>query len=115
MAKRKQITVYLNTKDFGGDDIAHTEVSTYKRSLADIYFLEDEDGKDFHYCIHWGNQAWDENMFEEELDAVRYVCREEGLCDKYGRIRLRLGYYANSDAGAITWRDDIENLNLVTL
>lgn len=113
MAKRKQITVYINTKDNGGDDIAHTEVSTYKESLADIYFLEDKDGDDFHYCVAWGwgPTTFDGEQFDTELEALRHVCRKAGLTDRYKTIRLCHGYYANSERGAITF-DGNESINL---
>ena len=113
MAKR-QITVYINTKDNGGDDLQHTEVKTYHETLASIYFLEDEDGHGFHYCIAWGWEpaTFDAKVFDTELEALRYVCHRSGLADKYDYIRLRQGYYANSEAGAITYRDNIECINL---
>lgn len=98
---KKQLTIYIESKDCGGDDICHTDVKTYKRTLASIYFLEDEDGQDFHYNICWGNGAWDEEQFKEELDAVRYVCKECGLLDEYKSLPLRYGYYCNSEAGFI--------------
>ena len=101
MKKRKQITVYLNSKDDSRGDRTH--LTTYKHGLADIYFLEDEDCKGFHYYINWGRLGydWDENCFDTELEAIRYVC-DKRLFGKYENVRLRYGLYWNSERGAVT-------------
>ena len=105
MAKRKQITVYLNSKDDMWGD--RSVLTTYKHDLADIYFLEDEDGHDFHYCINWGwnGYDWDECRFKTETEAIKYVCQKK-LADKYESIRLRCGQYWNSENGAVTGCQD---------
>lgn len=99
MAKRKQITVYLNSIDDSQGD--RTCLTTYKETLADIHFLEDEDGKDFHYYIDWCDGSWDERHFDKELDAIKYVCKNL-FSDKYENVRLRYGNYWNSERGAVT-------------
>ena len=105
---KKQLIIYIESKDAGGDDVCHTDVKTYKETLASIYFLEDEDGHDFHYCVYWGNGAWDDKLFKNELDAVRYVCKECGLMDNYKSLPLRYGYYCNSESGFIRFDGPID-------
>lgn len=100
---KKQLKITLESRDNRGYDVSHTDVTTYKGTLASIYFLEDEDGHDFHYCIEWNNGAWAEKRFKEELDAVCYVCKECGLMDNYKRLPLHYGNYWNSEAGFISF------------
>jgi hypothetical protein len=106
MAKRKEITVYLNSRD------GATVLSTYKRELAEIYFLEDDDCKGFSYHIHYGSSCWDEKTFKNEIDAVKYICK--GLLDsKYDSIRLRYGNYSNSEVGFVRgWENGVIRFDL---
>ena len=99
MAKRKQITVYLNT---GADN--ETILSTYKGIQANVYFLEDKDGHGFHYNVCYG-VYWDSEVFDSELDAIKQVCRKR-FGDKYETIVLRHGNYSNSERGFVRgWID----------
>jgi len=98
---KKQLRITLESRDNRGHDVSHTDVTTYKGTLASIYFLEDEDGQDFHYCICWDRGSWAEEQFKEELDAVCFVCKECGLMDKYEHLPLHYGNYWNSEVGFI--------------
>lgn len=114
--KRKQITLYLYTRcENEVSDIDHTVVRTYKKELAEIYFL-DEGKEGFRYNVCWDGYAWSEPTFETEMEALRFICEVTGLKEQYETIRLRYGFrygdYTNSEWGAVTWRDDIEQLNL---
>jgi len=104
----KKLTITLESRDGRGDDISHTDVTTYKNTLASIYFLEDEDGKDLHYCIQWNGYAWDEETFKTELEAVHHVCKQCGLMDKYDHLPLRYGMYWNSEEGFVKFDREID-------
>lgn len=105
---KKQLKITLESRDNRGYDVSHTDVTTYKGTLASIYFLEDEDGHDFHYCILWGLGAWDEEMFKTELEAVHHVCKQCGLLEKYDSLPLRYGMYWNSEDGAVRFDKPID-------
>jgi hypothetical protein len=107
--KRKQITVRIESRE-DHDEITYTRVSIYNSHLADIYFLEEPEG--YRYCIDYGYGCWDRETYETELDAVRRVVRHYGLNGSYHNIPVRMGYYCNSESGAITYRDNIQAVNL---
>ena len=112
MAKRKQVTVYLNSKEDSQGN--RTVLSTYKQELADIHFLEDEGGHDFHYYINlaWNGYDWDKHRFKTEMEAIKYVCQKR-LGDKYESVRLRYGNYWNSESSAVTgWKDGAKHFAL---
>ena len=109
MAKRK-IQVRLTTKQDQGIDYTH--VSCAKGILGGIYFLEDDDYH-FRYSIQKSNGWWYEKTFETELEAIRYLVQDSFLMNwNYDIIGIKLGYYSNSERGAITYRDNIQNINL---
>jgi hypothetical protein len=115
MAKRKHLTLYVESKeDCGGT--SYTLVKTYKEEIAAIYFLEDEDCTGFYYYITYNIDVYSpcffEEKFETELEAIRFICEQEGLTKKYKNLKVRLRGYWNSEVGAITYRDNIETLNL---
>lgn len=102
----KKLTIRVESRE-GTDGVSCTEVRTYNDTLARIYFLEDEDGHGFHYCIQW-DWGWDENEFTTELAAVAYICDKCGFMAKYDSLPLRYGYYSNSEDGAIRFDKDID-------
>lgn len=107
--KRKQITIRIESRE-DRDQLTYTRVSIYNSHLADIYFLEEREG--YRYCIDYGFGCWDREHFETELEAVRRIVGHYGLKGSYQNIPVRMGYYCNSESGAITWRDNIESVNL---
>lgn len=113
--KRKHLTIYIESKDDCGGT-SYTLVKTYKEEIAAIYFLEDENCTDFYYYITYNIDVYSpcflEEKFKTEIDAIRFICRKEGLTEKYENLKLRLGTYWNSEVGAITYEDNIETLNL---
>lgn len=109
MAKSK-IQVRLTTKQDQGIDYTH--VSCAKGILGGIYFLEDDDYH-FRYSIQMTNGWWYDKTFETELEAVRYLVKNSFLMNwNYDVISIKLGFYSNSERGAITFRDNIQNINL---
>lgn len=104
----KKLTITLESRDGRGDDVSHTDVTTYNDTLASIYFLEDEDGHDFHYNILWDVAGWDEEIFKTELEAVHHVCKQCGLMDKYDSLPLRYGNYWNSEDGFVKFDKPID-------
>jgi hypothetical protein len=108
MNKRKKITVMVESKDdaFG---TPRTIVRTYNQVLGEIYFLED-DNYDFKYFVvkYCNPTSFYEESFDTELEAVKFICQEEGLTGKYESIPLRYGFYANSESGAISFQKPID-------
>lgn len=110
MAKN-EIKVRISTKyDF---DFPFTLVRCAKGILGGIYFLEKEDMSGFAYHIQMQNGYWYIDTFETELDAIKYLVQNSFLMNwGYKMIKLTLWGYENSESGAITYRDNIENINL---
>lgn len=109
MAKRK-IQVRLRTKQDQGID--YTDVSCAKGLLGGIYFLEDDDFH-FRYSIQKPNGWWYVKSFETELEAVCYLVQDSFLMNwNYDVISIKLSDYWNSERGAITYRDNVESINL---
>ena len=106
MAKRK-IQVRLTTKQDQGIDYTH--VTCAKGILGGIYFLEDDD---YHFRYSIQKSWWYEKTFETELEAIRYLVQDSFLMNwNYDIIGIKLGYYSNSERGAITYRDNIQHIN----
>lgn len=110
MAKRKQITLYVNTKKYWYGDIDHTQVKTYKEAIADIYLIDEGNSDGFRYSVLWNRLLWSEETFSTEIEAIRFICRMRNLYAKYETILLRYGNYTNSEQGAITWKENIIKL-----
>ena len=46
------------------------------------------------------------------MDAIKFLSEYYTLAQRYKNIYLKQGYYSNSECGAITYRDNIESINL---
>lgn len=107
MNKKRQITLNVSSLD---------ECTQVKASaegiLGNIYFLESKDCRDFFYYVQLPNSWWIEKEFNTELDAIKFLADYYTLPKKYKNIFLKQGYYTNSERGAITYRDNIESINL---
>lgn len=108
---RNEIKVRISTKyEF---ESPFTLVKCAKGILGGIYFLEKEDMSGFAYHIQKQDGYWYNETFETELAAIRYLVQNSFLMNwGYKRIKLSLGWYENCEDGAITYRDNIENINL---
>lgn len=110
MAKKRTQQVYVRTDSDQGVD--YTLVSCRKGVLGGIYFLED-DNYNWRYNIQKANGWWYNETFETELEAIRYLVKNSFLMNwGYDVISIKLGYYTNSESGAITYRDNIQAVNL---
>lgn len=110
--KRPQITLRISSVE-EHDGYCYTQVKARNRGfLGAIHFLEDEDGHGFYYNIELPSGWWLEKTFDTELEAIRHLASVNKLSDMYRNIYLRMGYYCNSERGAITYHDNIQNINL---
>lgn len=111
MAKNK-IQILLTTEY--DEEIPFTLVFCEKGVIGGIYFIEKEDCSGFAYHIQNKNGWWYEKTFEKELDAIRFMVQNSFLMNfDYKVISVKLSDYWNSERGAITYRDNIESVNLV--
>ncbi len=110
MAKKTRMGVYVRTASDQGFD--YTLVSCRRGMLGGIYFLEDDDFH-FRYSIQRPDGWWYSKTFERELEAIKYMVQNSFLMNwHYDELYIRMGDYTNCESGAITWRDNIESINL---
>lgn len=107
MTKNKQITLQISSLE----DCTQVKAKG-EGYLGNIYFLESENGRGYFYNIQLPNSGWIEKEFDTELDAIKYLTDYYTIPQRYNNVYLKLGYYSNSEVGAITYRDNIESLDL---
>lgn len=107
MKRNRQITLHISSLD------DCTQVKTRAEgTLGNIYYLESDKCSDFFYYIQLPNSGWIDKKFETEMDAIKFLSEYYTLAQRYKNIYLKQGYYSNSECGAITYRDNIESINL---
>lgn len=107
MKRNRQITLHISSLD------DCTQVKTRAEgTLGNIYYLESDKCSDFFYYIQLPNSGWIDKEFETEMDAIKFLSEYYTLAQRYKNIYLKQDYYSNSECGAITYRDNIDSINM---
>lgn len=109
--KKRKCTLRISSIE-ESDGYSYTAVKTLKHGLLGcIHFLEDDDFK-WRYHIELPSGYWCVEKFSTEIEAIKHLVSVSCLPNwHYSEIRAKVGYYCNSESGAITYRDNIETIN----